>query len=214
MSPVRVLVAGAGGHARVCIESLGDSGHEVVGVVSRDGTPVAGLSVDVLGTDDLIWPLMNEHGAEAVFVAVGDNAQRAEVMRRCDVMGLRCVNAVNRYAMVSPTALLAEGVAVMAAAVVNAGATVGRGVVVNTGARVDHDCVLGAFVHVAPGAVLAGGVSVGAGALVGVGAAVLPNVSIGEGAVIGGGATVVRAVPAGAVVVGTPARPMATRRDG
>jgi acetyltransferase-like isoleucine patch superfamily enzyme len=43
-------------------------------------------------------------------------------------------------------------------------------------------------------------------ASIGSGAVILPGVTIGEGAVVGAGAVVVRDVPAGAVVVGNPAR--------
>ena len=44
----RVVVFGAGGHARVCLEALAACPDiEVVGCVSRDGTGVAGLGVPV-----------------------------------------------------------------------------------------------------------------------------------------------------------------------
>lgn len=43
-------------------------------------------------------------------------------------------------------------------------------------------------------------------AAIGTGATILPGVTIGEGAVIGAGAVVVKDVPAGAIVVGNPAK--------
>ena len=202
----RVLVVGAGGHAKVCIESLVDAGHVVVGAVSREGVPVEGFPVPVLGTDADVAAVATAHDADAVFVAVGDNAMRADVRRKCLAIGLVEVTAISRFALVSETAELAGGAAVMAGAVVNASATIGAGAIVNSRASVDHDCVVGADAHVAPGAVIAGGVHIGAGALVGVGAKVLPNLVVGDGAVVGGGAMVVADVPAGATVVGVPAR--------
>lgn len=85
-------------------------------------------------------------------------------------------------------------------------ARTGEGCIVNTGATVDHDCVLGDFVHVAPGVNLAGTVTVGDNVMIGIGASVVPGITIVAGATVGAGAVVIRDVPAGATVVGVPAR--------
>jgi UDP-perosamine 4-acetyltransferase len=198
---------GAGGHARVCLEALqDDSGHEVVGAVSSDGTGIDALGVVVLGTDvDLRVATQSVHAATG-FVAIGDNGARADVTARWLALGMPLVVAVSRAASVSRTAVLDDGAAVLPGAVVNAATRIGRGAIVNTNASVDHDCDVGEFVHVAPGAAIGGGVTIGAGTLVGLGARVLPGLRIGAGAVIGGGAVVVRDVAPGAVVVGVPAR--------
>lgn len=206
----RVLVIGAGGHARVCIEALVDSGHVVLGVVSSDRSSIDGLGVPVLGGDDEVVAVAREHGADCVFVAIGDNAMRASVTHRCLADGLALTNAISRFAMVSHTAVIGSGVALLPGAVVNAATTIGTGCIVNTNASIDHDGHLGEFVHVAPGVAIAGGVAIGRGALVGIGARVLPSLVIGEGATVGAGAVVVHDVAAYTTVVGVPARPVHT----
>ncbi len=95
----------------------------------------------------------------------------------------------------------------MAGAVINACAKIGDFCVVNTLAAIDHDCVLGAGVHVAPRTALAGGVELGDGVFLGVGASVIPGMKIGDCAIVGAGGVVVRDIPAGAMVMGIPARP-------
>jgi UDP-perosamine 4-acetyltransferase len=79
---------------------------------------------------------------------------------------------------------------------------------VNTGAIIDHDNDIGEAAHIAPGCALAGSVSIGTRTLLGVGSAVRPGVRIGRDAVIGAGSAVVADVPDGAVLGGTPARPL------
>jgi len=51
-------------------------------------------------------------------------------------------------------------------------------------------------------------------AAIGTGAVILPGVTIGEGATIGAGAVVTKSVPAGEVVVGTPAAALPRGRSG
>jgi UDP-perosamine 4-acetyltransferase len=196
-----VVVIGAGGHARVCVDALVHSGHRVLGVRSSD-PPIAGLELPWLG-DDLA---LGGDGCERVFVAIGDNSARERVARRAAAAGLALVVARGDGAVVSPTAVVAAGVLLAPNAVVNAAARIGEGAIVNTAAVVEHDCEVGEFAHLAPGSILGGGVRVGALALVGLGARVLPGVTVGERAIVGAGAVVVGDVAPGTTVKGVPAR--------
>lgn len=204
MNPDAVLVIGAGGHAKVCIELLRAMGHEVGWAIGADHE-LACLDVEVLCGDDNIAKA-HAAGVRRAFIAIGDNRRRFALAEALRPLDFEWVTAISPRACVSPTARLGRGVAVMAGAVINAEACIGDFAIVNTNCSIDHDCIIGAGAHVAPGTALAGRVNVGETAFLGVGSRVIPNITIGAGSIVGAGATVIRNVCANRKVVGTPAR--------
>jgi acetyltransferase-like isoleucine patch superfamily enzyme len=73
-------------------------------------------------------------------------------------------------------------------------------------AHVGHDAVIREGAEICTGAIIGGHAIIGPDARVGLGAIIQPYRIVGRGAVVGSGAVVTRDVPAGATVVGNPAR--------
>lgn len=206
--PLRTVLVGAGGHARVVLSILrADPQVTVVGVVAPSLGSIRGLPL--LGDDDDLASLPGQ-GIEAAFVAVGDNGRRMDLFGRCLNLGFEMLNALHPAAVIDLSVHLGRGVVVMPGAVINCDTVIGDAAIINTSASVDHDCVIGPGSHVGPGAHLSGYVVVGAGVLVGIGSAVGLGepITIGDGAVIGAGAAAIRNVPGGVTVVGVPAEPL------
>ena len=200
-----IVVVGAGGHAKVCIELLRAMGQTVAWCVGGEDSPDTCLGVPVCKGDHHLEALRAEGYARA-FVALGANRLRQRLCDRLLELGYELVNAISPAACVSPTARLGRGVAIMAGAVVNADTSVGDASIINTGATVDHDGVIGTAVHIAPQCALAGTVRVGDTAFLGIGTKVIPGCTIGEGAITGAGSVVVSDIEPGVTAVGVPAR--------
>jgi UDP-perosamine 4-acetyltransferase len=208
----RIVILGAGGHAKVIIEIIRAAGTgTIVGLADADPTPREVLGARVLG-DDTVLRRLHAEGVGHAFIAIGDNRIRARAADAVRAIGFELVNAISPAATLSPSARIGRGVAVMAGAVVNADAVLEDLVIVNTRASIDHDVRLGRACHIGPGAALAGGVSVGAEAFIGVGASVIPQRVIGAGSIVGAGASVIDDVAPGVTVVGVPARPLPARK--
>lgn len=204
-----VIIIGAGGHAKVLIDTLKLSGVEIIGIL--DALPeTKGLSVfgvEVLGNDERLSAF--DTGSIELVNAVGSVSQpvvRKQVFDMSKIRGFRFATVIHPSAVISPHTELAEGVQIMAGAVVQPGCRVGCNVIINTRASVDHDCVIEDHVHIAPGVTLSGGVVVGECTHIGTGATVIQGVTIGKECHIAAGAVVIRNTNEGDVVMGIPAK--------
>lgn len=209
----KLIVIGAGGHAKVLIDALLTRAANVVGLTDNDpskaGTSV--LGIPVIGDDRAIDRLLP---AEVILVngigSVGRPDLRRQIFEAFKARGYEFATVQHPSAIVSPHAQMLEGVQLMAGSVVQAGAAIGCNSIVNTKASVDHDCKVGAHVHIAPGVTLSGNVEIADNVHVGANSTILQNIHIGAGCVIGAGTVVVRNLPSNANVCGVPARNIET----
>jgi sugar O-acyltransferase (sialic acid O-acetyltransferase NeuD family) len=210
---IPIVGFGAGGHARVVIEILRyDSQYEIIGLFDpREeliGQDISG--VPVLGNDGKL-PEIIATGVKHFFIGVGgvsDLSPRRRLYEYAISQGMIPVTVIHPKAVISSTAILGEGVTLMAGVLINSGARLGDNVVINTGAIVEHDCVVGNHVHIATGAILCGGANIGSETHIGAGATILQYRKIGSSTVVGAGAVVVKDVLDKHVMIGNPAKPM------
>jgi sugar O-acyltransferase (sialic acid O-acetyltransferase NeuD family) len=195
MKKASILLVGAGGHARVCIDVIEREGHfaiaGLVGLAAEVGNRVLGYPV--LGTDKNLTSLLTEH-AHAL-VAVGQIKTPEPRMRIFELLERSsCASPpiISPQAYVSPHATLGAGTIVMPGAVINAGASVGRNCIINSQALVEHDAIVEDHCHIATAAVINGGTVIGTGTFIGSGSVVRESVQLRPRCVIGMGQRILK----------------------
>lgn len=183
---------GAGGHAKVVIDILENTGVLLSGLFD-DNTKLKYLhGYKVIGK--YVGQALNE----PIIISIGDNNIRAKIAGK---LNAAFGSAIHSSAIISPFTTIDKGTVVMHGSIVQSSTFIGAHAIVNTGARVDHDCSIGDFAHISPGAVLCGHVRVGEGTHIGAGAVIIPGIKIGKWCKIGASAVVTQDVPDYSTVV-------------
>ncbi len=190
-----ILVIGAGGHARACIDVIETQGGYgiagLIGLPEEVGTCVLGYNV--LGTDHDIPVLVAKFGTAVIAVGqIKSPDLRIKLFTQLELLGCSMPSIVSPRAYVSRHASVGAGTIVMHGAMINAAASVGRNCIINSMALVEHDVVVGDHCHIATSAAVNSGVHIGAGTFVGSGTTVRQLIRIGERCVIGMGQHVVK----------------------
>jgi sugar O-acyltransferase (sialic acid O-acetyltransferase NeuD family) len=203
----RILIYGAGGHAKTVISLLRLLDWMITGIVD-DGVP-AGTKVSgipVLGGAEILQNFLDDGVLNAVNAVggIGNYAVRWKIFERLRQYHFNLPTLVHPSAFVEDTAVLDDGVQVLAQSYISSESTVGFGTLVNAGTVISHDGKIGRCVNLSPGALLAGEVTVKDFAQIGMGATINLGITIGERARVGNSAVVKSDVPAdGRVYAGT-----------
>ena len=205
----KLLVLGAGGHggsvADAAMQMRRWQGIEFYDDRAAPGSEAYGFLVRGTSTE-LLGRSFAADDAPEIFVAIGDNARRLELVREVMHAGATLATVIHPAAVVGSRVTIGAGSVLMAGAVVNIAARIGVGCIINTGASVDHDCAIGDGVHVCPGVSLAGNVQISDLAWIGIGSTVIQGRKIGSRAVVGAGSVIIRDVENDVTMVGNPAR--------
>jgi sugar O-acyltransferase (sialic acid O-acetyltransferase NeuD family) len=198
MSKPDLILIGAGGHARSCIDVIEQQGqYRIAGLV---GLPEQlhdqQLGYRVIASDDTLHELAKSYSYGLIAVGQIQTAEiRLRLYRRAVECGFQLPTIIAPTAHVSPHAAIGAGSIVMHNAIVNAGAKVGNNCIINTRALIEHDSIVEDHCHISTGAILNGDVTVGAGSFIGSGCVVKEGVSIGKGCLIGMGLSLRYVVP-------------------
>lgn len=205
----RILIFGAGGHAKVINYIANSSGKYIVeAFVSNSKNPTSFCGIQHIGFDNL-----QEINVRKGIVAIGDNFTRAKVVN--DIIQLfpdfEFINLIHPSAVIAPDVSFGVGNCVMPNAVINSSTRIGSHAIVNSSSVVEHDCSIHDYSSIAPGSILGGNAIIGTMTAISIGVKVNNGIKIGDNTVIGSGSVVVKNIDSNAIAFGVPCKIIRTR---
>lgn len=198
MNSCELIMIGAGGHAKSCIEVIESVGEysvaQIVGKTSEVGSTVLGHTISY--TDEDLPSLRKKY--KFAFIGIGQiqNADpRINMFRALSELGFKFPSFVAKSASVSRSARIGEGSIIMNGAILNTDCLVGKNVIVNSGSLIEHDVHIGDNSHISTSVTLNGGVRIGQGTFLGSGTLVSNGINIGENSFVGIGSVIAKSLP-------------------
>jgi sugar O-acyltransferase (sialic acid O-acetyltransferase NeuD family) len=193
-----VILIGAGGHARACIDVIEQHDcFKIVGLVGKfEQMHTKILGYDVIGVDTDL-PELAKYTQYAI-ISVGQ-IQTAEKREQLYVKALK--SGFQFPVIISPTAYVSKhsqvgsGTIVMHGAMVNSGVMVGSNCIINSNSLIEHDVMIEDHCHISTGAILNGAVTIGPRSFIGSRSVIREGIAIGNNSVVGMGVSVRHNLP-------------------
>ena len=190
MSKPNLILIGAGGHSRACIDAVEQEGiyniAGLIGLPQEVGSTQFGY--EVIAAETEMHELAEQFSFALVSIGQIQTAeQRIRLYTRAQDAGFSFPTVIAPTAYVSSHSTIGIGTIVMHGAIINAGALVGENCIINSNSLIEHDAHVEDHCHISTGAILNGNSSVGMGAFIGSGAVIKEGVSIGANSLVGMG---------------------------
>ena len=183
----KILLIGAGGHARSCIDVIERGGqYTIVGLIGKKnelGATVFGY--DIIGEDCDMAQLRGKFSYALVCIGqIRDSMPRINAFNKLIEHEYILPSVISPLAYISPHATIGRGTIVMHGAIVNSGSTIGENCILNSRCLIEHDSEIKEHCHISTGAILNGNTYLGEGSFVGSSAVIENGAHIEKGAVI------------------------------
>jgi len=190
MSKSSLILIGAGGHAKACIDVIEHlDTFDIAGLIANEEElQHECLGYPVIATDRDFPELAKQY--QYALIAVGQVESAVVRQRLYDQaleIGFKLPTIISPTAHVSRHAVVGVGTMVMHGSTINAGAKVGNNCIINSNALIEHDAIVADHCHISTGVIVNGAANIGLGSFVGSGSIIKQGITLGNNCVVGMG---------------------------
>ena len=192
MSKTEIILIGAGGHAKSCIDVIEQQDKfKIAGLIGKKeelGRKVCGYTI--FGIDNDLPDLFKKYTNAHISIGQIETDKRNNIYNQILNLGFSLPTIISPNAYVSDHADIGNGNIVMHGVIINAGVKIGNNCIINTKALIEHDVQIDDGCHISTNSILNGNVKIGTGTFIGSSACIKNNISIGKNCIIGMGLSV------------------------
>lgn len=136
---MKLIIVGAGGHGRCCLEIAREIYDEIVflddGLVGRiiNDCKVIGCNKDM----EELYPTYQN-----IFIAIGNNKVRSILINKAKELGYNIVSLISNRAVISKYACIKEGIVIFPGAIIEPNSTIGIGSIICANSVINHDAYI------------------------------------------------------------------------
>jgi sugar O-acyltransferase (sialic acid O-acetyltransferase NeuD family) len=185
----KIVLIGAGGHAKSCLEIINQSTNYLVSYMIGDNNVnnnnIFNNKKIIKKKDQL--KIIKSFKKLNVLIAVGQlklGFERLKLFNFYKKLGCDFPIIKSSNAYISSKSIIGEGTIIMNHSIININSEIGKNCIINTKSLIEHDCIVGDNVHIATGAIINGGVKIGNNSFIGSGAIIKQNSVIDDNTIV------------------------------
>lgn len=194
----KIILIGAGGHAKSIIDSIEQTGiYQIIGFSEKKkDESVNYRGYKIICTDDELEELYKS-GVQNAFITIGymgNSNLREKLYYKLKSIGFNLPSIVDNSAILAIDVQIGKGCYIAKGTILNSQTFINDLAIINTGAVIEHECYIGFNTHIAGNSTICGNVNVGNNVFVGASSTVIQGVKIGDNTIIGAASKVIHDV--------------------
>lgn len=194
-----IILYGAGGHAKSCIEILSNlKKFKISYLISINDERKKLFRSKIINEKNLILKKKQN-----ILIAIARHDQikkRSEVFSKYKRLGCVFPKVISKSAYLSKNSTVLEGSIIMNNSLININARIGKNCVINNFSLIEHDASIGDHTIVSTAVKINGNAKIGKKCFIGSGAIISNDIVIGDNCKIGAGKVIMKNVSSGQII--------------